>query len=49
MADLCLKVQRKREFMNFKNDSPKRGKRANYTSALIEGLAACDTAFPAAQ
>ena len=49
MADLCLKVQRKREFMNFKNDSPKSGKRANYTSALIEGLAACDTAFPTAQ
>jgi len=29
MADLCLKVQRKREFMNFKNDSPKSGKRSH--------------------
>jgi hypothetical protein len=26
MADLCLKVQRKREFMNLQNDSPKSGK-----------------------
>jgi hypothetical protein len=30
MPDLCLKVQRKREFMNFQNASPKSGKTQNY-------------------
>ena len=31
MPDLCLKVQRKREYMNFQNESPKSGKTQLYT------------------
>jgi len=35
MPDLCLNDQRKREFMNFQNDSPKSGKTQNYDSSWL--------------
>jgi hypothetical protein len=38
MPDLCLKVQRKREFMNFQNESPKSGKTQDYAGVDTPGL-----------
>src|SRR5712692_10579839 len=35
MPDLCLKVQRKREFMNFQNESPKSGKTRTFGSVSL--------------